>query len=185
MIEIDFSWRGKNCFSHTKHRYLDAVLVPISQGTEVTIVTEYVILNYNYTTLSINAGNVNVTLWFLPCLSKSEMIDFMWLSLIVFKASGLSTKTQCNTSNIPKNKSNKLEGNALKQCLHSKNHLILVPIWAKQFCKNLPEEASSLSSLLTSQSKEPEKWAQLIRLPLIWAAAGKIGHLLIKAKPEL
>ncbi len=40
--QISFSWRGKNCFSHTKHQFLDAVLVPISQGTEVTIVTEYV-----------------------------------------------------------------------------------------------------------------------------------------------
>ncbi len=42
VIEIGFSWRGKNIFSHSKRRYLDAVLVLISQGTEVTIVTEYV-----------------------------------------------------------------------------------------------------------------------------------------------
>ncbi len=41
-FSIGFSWRGKNSFSHTKRRYLDAVLVPISQGTEVTIVTKYV-----------------------------------------------------------------------------------------------------------------------------------------------
>ncbi len=40
MIEIGFSWRGKICFSHTAS--LDPVLVSISQGTEVTIVTEYV-----------------------------------------------------------------------------------------------------------------------------------------------
>ncbi len=44
MIEIGFSWRGKKSFSHTKRRYLDAVLVPISQGTKVTIVIEYVFL---------------------------------------------------------------------------------------------------------------------------------------------
>ncbi len=36
--------KGKNSFSHTASK-LDAVLVPISQGTEVTIVTEYVSLS--------------------------------------------------------------------------------------------------------------------------------------------
>lgn len=35
---------------------------------------------------------------------------------------------------------------------------------------DLPEEASSLSNLLISQSKEPENWAQFFLFPLISAA---------------
>ncbi len=55
MIEICFSWRGKTIFSHTKRRFLDAVLVPISQGTEVTIVTEHVLSPFSIgSTLSIS-----------------------------------------------------------------------------------------------------------------------------------
>ncbi len=55
MIEICFSWRGKTFFSQTKRRFLDAVLVPISQGTEVTIVTEHVLSPFSIgSTLSIS-----------------------------------------------------------------------------------------------------------------------------------
>ncbi len=42
MIKKGFSWRGKNEFF--PYRVFDAVLDPISQGTEVTIVTEYISL---------------------------------------------------------------------------------------------------------------------------------------------
>lgn len=48
-----------------------------------------------------------LTLWFLPCLSKSEIMDLMCPSLIIFRASGLSTNTQCKTSRIPKDKEKK------------------------------------------------------------------------------
>ncbi len=45
VIQIGFSWRGKIIFP-IQALILDAVLAPISQGTEVTIVTEYVILTW-------------------------------------------------------------------------------------------------------------------------------------------
>lgn len=35
---------------------------------------------------------------------------------------------------------------------------------------NIPEDASSLSNLLMSQSRDPENWAQFLRFPLIKAA---------------
>ena len=34
-------------------------------------------------------------------------MDFIWPSLIIFRASGLSTNTQCKTSRIPKQKRKK------------------------------------------------------------------------------
>ena len=40
---------------------------------------------------------------------------------------------------------------------------------------DLPEEASSRSSLLISQSREPENWAQFFLFPLISAAERKNG----------
>ena len=40
---------------------------------------------------------------------------------------------------------------------------------------DLPEEASSRSSLLISQSREPENWAQFFLFPLI-KAAGREGE---------
>lgn len=42
------------------------------------------------------------TLWFLPCLSRREIMDLMWFSWMMFKTSGLSISTQYSTSRIPK-----------------------------------------------------------------------------------
>lgn len=45
--------------------------------------------------------------------------------------------------------------------------------WRHGSCENvIPDEDSSLSSLLTSQSKLLENWVQLFLFPLINAAAG-------------
>lgn len=41
------------------------------------------------------------TLWFLPCLSRREMMDLMWFSWMMFSTSGLSIRTQYSTSRIP------------------------------------------------------------------------------------
>lgn len=41
--------------------------------------------------------------------------------------------------------------------------------------ENLPDEDSSLSNLLTSQSKLLENWVQLFLFPLINAAVGEEG----------
>lgn len=40
-------------------------------------------------------------------MSKSEIMDLICPSLIIFRASGLSTKTQCKTSRMPKDKTKK------------------------------------------------------------------------------
>lgn len=41
------------------------------------------------------------TLWFLPCLSRREMMDLMWFSWMMLRTSGLSISTQYSTSRIP------------------------------------------------------------------------------------
>lgn len=40
-------------------------------------------------------------LWFLPCLSRREMMDLMWFSWMMLRTSGLSMSTQYSTSRIP------------------------------------------------------------------------------------
>lgn len=42
-----------------------------------------------------------LTLWLRPCLSSREIIDLMWFSWMMFSTSGLSIRTQYNTSRIP------------------------------------------------------------------------------------
>lgn len=46
---------------------------------------------------------INRTLGSLPTFSRSDMTDLIWLSFIIFNASGDSVNTQYNTSNIPEN----------------------------------------------------------------------------------
>lgn len=58
----------------------------------------------------------SLTLWFLPCLSKSEMMDLMCPSLMIFRASGLSTNTQWRTSRMPRDKKRGEQG------WNSRNH---------------------------------------------------------------
>lgn len=65
---------------------------------------------YFFTNVQLHMSLSMHTLWFLPCLSKRQMIDLICPSLIMFRASGLSTNTQCRTSSIPEKRKKKRGG---------------------------------------------------------------------------
>lgn len=101
------------------------------------------------------------TLWLRPCLSRSEMMDWMCPSLKTLITSGLSTSAHCRTSRTPVNTGRSQTVGDRSSGLNRQ---------LNGFKSNWPAEDSSWSSLLISQSTEAEKRAQLLRFPLSKAA---------------
>ena len=99
-------------------------------------------------------------------------MDLMWPLWMMFRASGLSTKIQWRTSRIP-------ERSLSEQMYINRPHLRLKSNFSVKCYKGLefpiiPDEDSSLSSLLTNQSNLRENWVQLFLFPRISAAEQKI-----------
>lgn len=141
-----------------------------------------------------------LTLWLRPCLSNREIIDLMWFSWMMFSTSGLSIKTQYNTSKIPvmeiqktlipidnntifpfcsftnKGQWSNIPSNSIEpieKCQNTHTQKCSSHISTKAVGVLSPEDASKRSSLLTSQSRLSQKRAQFARLPLIKDALGK------------
>lgn len=97
---------------------------------------------------------------------------------MMFRASGLSTKIQWRTSRIPERSDKTISHSSedVSGAIFVSNNVFFsnVPI--------IPDEDSSLSSLLTNQSNLRENWVQLVLFPRIREAEGntKVYSVLLK-----
>lgn len=110
------------------------------------------------------------------------MMDLMCPFWIMLRASGLSIRMQCRTSRMPAQQ----QIHQLVKTLRGQRRtlsdipdiiycfLLIMPWRGRQ--EDVPEEDSSRSNLLTSQSRLLENCVQLFLFPRIKAAAGQRGN---------
>ena len=110
-------------------------------------------------------------------------MDLMCPLWMMFRASGLSIKIQCKTSRMPARTQKYTNHQAIDT--HREKMLISETADGSELyrgavvrrMKRVPDEDSSLSNLLTSQSRLFENWVQLFLFPRINAAVGDKGRL--------
>lgn len=101
-------------------------------------------------------------------------MDLMWPLWMMFRASGLSIKIQCKTSRMPACARTYINHQDQREDGGSGGR--------QRPMKSVPDEDSSLSNLLTSQSRLLENWVQLFLFPLINAAVGDRGRATVSSK---